>query len=171
MDCEGTSKSYVNLFNIVGEAVVDSIGARYLSDGLEAIPRAFLGMGPVPSEDCCPDLVVWISNVRVFDATPPDGLREGELGAHWGLAFDVNVRVGQCYLEVDEKGHPFPPEDITDMTEILNRYGHSTYIGALLVKGQAGMGDCAISLTPQPMFPFQSGGCAGWQFAITVGTL
>ena len=170
MDCQGTSKTHVNLFNLVGEAVVDSIGARYLSDGLVAISRAYIGMGPVPSEDCCPDLVVWISNVTVFDATPPSGLREGELGTHWGLAFDVNVRVGLCFFEwVD--GNPAPPEDITAMAEELNRYGHSTYIGALLVKSQSGMGDCAISLTPQPMFPFQSGGCAGWQFAITVGTL
>jgi hypothetical protein len=157
-----------DVYNNVIDVFSASIANRYAEDGLDAIGRTFIGMGPIPAEDCCPDLVYWVSNVRPYDATPPDGLRENALGVHWGIAFDVNVRVGQCYLEGDDKG-AFPAATITGYSEILNRYGHSTYMGALTAMDD--FGTCDVLLTPQAMYPFQSGGCAGWQFAITVAVL
>lgn len=163
-----------DLFNSVSKTLIEGISVGYKSANLKIPTIRYLGMGPVPAEYCCPDLVVWVTNVRPWDSASPDTLVENRILIHWGLAFDLNVRIGECYLEMTDKGGTKESADITEQTKVLNKYGIVTYesaINSLMATGACGASDCNMSVTPLPMSPYNEGGCAGWNMVFTVAIL
>jgi hypothetical protein len=160
-----------DVFNAVADKLLTSIQVGIAEAGLPAIKRQYVGMGPVPSEDCCPDVVVWVSNVRFYDSAAPDTLRENRLLEHFGMAFDVNVRIGVCFFEMDGEGKLIDLETVDGWAKLANRYGHTAYLRG--IQGLLNDSDltCLASITPQPMYPFQDGGCAGYTYSVSVGVL
>jgi hypothetical protein len=171
MACADINPSNPELFQLVAGKILEGVTTGFANAGLSPIKRRYVGLGPVPSEDCCPDLVAWISNVRVFDELPPDGLREARILSHYGIAFDVNIRVGDCYFEVnpDNPREIVSAEQLERWSDKINSYGQIAFVAGI----QALVGDpdmqCGTSITPGVMNPYQEGGCAGFSFAITVG--
>src|SRR5688572_9844132 len=91
-----------NVFNKVGHVVLESLADVIASYGMDVPPRTFLGFEN-PPEDCCPDLVAWITNVRLWDGEFPDGRNTTNLTTcAIGWAVDVNVRLGRCYIDFDK---------------------------------------------------------------------
>lgn len=170
-DCIGLN---ANVVNQVAQKTLDAIAENWGRDGLSSIQRRYIGMGPVPAEDCCPDLVVWASNIRIFDSDN-DTLREGRVLKHFGLAFDINVRVGLCFFEMTDNGKGgvdlVETSQIQKWAEEINRYGVSSYLGATLGLVNDPQLACSFTVSPQPMYPFQEGGCAGYNFAIGIGVV
>lgn len=167
MSCIGLNP---DVGNQVANKIIEAIEAGWGLDGLQKINRSYVGMGPVPSEDCCPDLVVWLSNVRMFDADQ-DTLREGRILKHYGIAFDINVRIGLCFFEMDNGGELVELSQVQGWAEEINRYGMSAYQRAVSGLMDDPQLQCSFSITPQPMYPFQDGGCAGYTFAIGIGVV
>ena len=157
------------------DVVLGNIQMQLVQQGLKKFERNFIGMGPVPAEDCCPDLVGWISNLRLWDAASPDQLRENRvLQNTFGIAFDLNIRIGLCYLEGDIKA--YDSKFITTESKELNRYGFVAYLAAVHALTEftyncGNSGECEIDVLPQSMFPYNTGGCAGWNFVATVAVL
>lgn len=159
-----------DIFNTLGNQLLTGITQAFATRGLDAV-NAHLAMGPIPAEDCCPDLVVWVSNIRIWDASSPDNLQENRLLMHFGLAFDLNVRIGLCYIESDDDGGPVDPVQLQAWTETINRYGHAAYVGGLQALLSHEDNGCDVDLRPNPMDPYNSGGCAGYTYTVSVSVI
>lgn len=169
MACEQFDLNDPNLFNSVALVILEGMEAQIQASGLKMIKRSYHGFGPIPSEDCCPDLVVWISNIRLWDSDAPDTLQENRILKHFGIAFDVNVRIGECFFEVDSKGELIHTADVMKMSGAINKYAHAAYLGS--VNSLLNLLQCGVNVTPGSAFPFQEGGCAGFTWAITVSVI
>lgn len=158
-------------FMNVGNSILNSIVAALQCYNLEVPDRTFVGFDR-PPQDCCPELVGWITNVRIYDGTFPDSRQFSELTSVWGYAFDFTVRIGRCYIDVDEKGQPLDAETVADFTSYLYQDATAIFVG-WLAQWKAGEVDELGACTPvnvSSMQSYRDGGCAGWEFTITVGT-
>lgn len=173
MACEDITPENPHLFGLVAGKLLDGIEKGLSRNGLKPIKRTYVGMGPVPSEDCCPDLVAWITNVRIFDQQAPDTLAENRVLIHFGMAFDINIRIGECFFEVDPENPKalVAPKQIEQWANVINDYGQVAYWEGLKAMLHDPDLQCGTSITPGYMNPYQGGGCGGFQFAITVGVL
>lgn len=165
-----------NIGNEIGELVLSRIQAALQHRELPTITRNYIGMGPVPAEDCCPDLVGWVTNLRLWDGISPDSLRENRV-VHglFGISFDFNVRLGLCYLEGDGEG-AFDSATIDAQSQNLNKYGFVAYLAAVdaftdFTYNCGGDRPCEIDVLPQPMFPYNQGACAGWNMVFSISIL
>ena len=159
-----------DLTNVFADKVVAAITNGLENASLAPISRTYVGRGPTPSEDCCPDIVVWVSNLRIYDQASPDTLQENRVLAHVGLAFDVNVRLGLCFFEVGSDMKVIDSTEITELSKEINSYAHIVYTSAITgLMADEDVRRNADSITPTTAFDYQEGGCAGIQFAITVG--
>lgn len=158
----------IDVFNDVGEqvrsAIVDALAEQSLP-----VDRSFLAMGPIPAEESCKEVLVWISNTRLYDAASPDTLQENRVLVHYGMAFDVNVRIGLCYVESDNDGDAMPAATLNAWTRQINQYGVVSYLAATNELTGDRLGPASMySVTPSPMEPYNLGDHAGWTFTITV---
>lgn len=171
MACENLNPFDPKLPNQLAQVALDGIVGAIAGAGLTQIKRAYVGVGPVPAEDCCPDIVVWISNIRLWDGVAPDTLTENRVLEHgWGVAFNINARIGDCFWElVPGTTRPEPAANITQMSESINAYGFAGFLGA--VQALSALDTCNASVHPQNADPFQDGGCAGFIFTIGVGVI
>lgn len=170
MTCENLNPFDPNLSNVLAQVALDGITGAIAGASLPAIKRAYVGVGPVPAEDCCPDIVVWVSNIRLWDSNAPDTLGENRVMIHWGIAFDINARVGDCFWELDPTTNkPFPAEEISKLSGPINKYGTAAYLGAISALGQ--LDACNVDVHPQPANPYQDGGCGGFIFTIGVSVV
>lgn len=158
----------INVANDLAETLLQGMEAAISTAGLSAISRSHQSVGPIPAEDCCPDLVVWLSNIRIYDAASPDTLNENRVLIHYGLAFDINVRIGLCFLESIDNGDPMPTGDIHDQSVQINQYALAAYVGGLQsVMDYRDIVECDLNIRPNPADPYNSGGCAGFTWTIT----
>lgn len=170
MTCENLSPFDPTTPNQLAQVVLNGITGAIAGAGLPVIKRAYVGVGPVPAEDCCPDIVVWITNIRLWDGSAPDTLTENRTLNHWGVAFDINARVGDCFWElVPGTDKPDTPANITKMSAPINTYGTASFLGA--VQALEALDICNVSIHPRTADPYQDGGCAGFQFIIGVGII
>lgn len=174
MTCENLNPSDPNLSNLLAQTALDGIVGAIAKAGLTPIKRAYVGVGPVPAEDCCPDIVVWVSNIRLWDGNAPDTLTEGRILEHFGIAFDINARIGDCFWELTggtatKKPVPETPKRISAMSNPIHQYGTAAYLGAVNALGN--LPACNVSVHPQPANPYQDGGCAGFIFTIGVSVV
>lgn len=173
MACRDITPNNPHVFSLIANKLLDGIQKALSEAGIPPIPRRYVGMGPTPSQDCCPDLVGWISNVRLYDQQAPDTLGEGRILNHFGMAFDVNIRIGECFFEVnpDDPKQIVAPKQLDAWTDKINALGSVAYWGGINALANDTDLQCGTSITPGYMNPYQDGGCGGFQFAITVGLL
>lgn len=169
MACDTYNINNPNVTNEIAALVLQGVKDAIAAAGLKAFPRAYIGIGPIPSQDCCPDLVVWISNIRLNDSNVPDTLRENRLLGLFGVAFNVNVRVGECFFEItgtESKPELVASNKITKMASLINQYGYAAFMGA--IRTLLDLDECGLSVTPYNSDPYQMGLCAGFQFSFAV---
>lgn len=125
-----------------------------------------------PPEDCCPDLVVWVENVRPFDLTFPSGMNENRMLSHFAMAFDLFVRLGQCYIESDDKGNLMDIGILQEWTSNINEYINPIYTIPLfeIAKGCVDeFGECGQTFLASNLNGYNLGGCAGYEYVVTIG--
>lgn len=170
MTCENYSPSDPRLPDQIAHVALDGIVGAIAEAGLAKIKRAYVGVGPIPAEDCCPDIVVWVSNLRLWDGNAPDTLTENRVLQHWGIAFNINVRIGDCFWELAPgTDKPLPPNEISAMSNKINDYGAAAFLGAIKAIGE--LPACNVDVHPQNADPYQDGGCAGFLFTIGVSVI
>jgi len=172
-----TSPYDIEVFVNVTKSILNSIVAVMEDKSRDVPARTFVGFDR-PAEDYCPDLVAWMNNVRPYDGNGMEsGLVEGRLLCFNAWAFDVTIRLGRCYIDFDADGGPLDGRTIEDWSNELYRDAQVVYIG-WVNQWRTGTGACAgeelESCDPMnvgPLINFKEGGCAGWEFTITVGVL
>lgn len=160
----------VEFFMNVGQSILDSAISALECYELDVPARAFVGFDE-PPQDCCPELVVWLGNVRLWDGDFPETRLSTDLKMHWGYAFDVNVRIGRCYVDINEDGTPMDADILADWNQALYADATALYFG-WLHQWSAGLVTeltrCDL-VTIGTLSQYNDGGCAGHQFTITVG--
>ncbi len=153
----------------VGTSILESAADALQCYGLDIPDRLFVGFDR-PPQDCCPELVAWIDNIRLWDGEFPDTSRGGGLLQVFGYAFDVTIRIGRCYVDYDDDG-PLDTGTLTDFSGHLYADATALYMG-WLHQWRAGnvteLTKCDLGEIG-PMTSYHEGGCAGWEFRITVG--
>lgn len=159
----------VNFFKNVGESILASVVDALECYELDVPPRTYVGFDE-PPQDCCPELVVWLGNVRTWDGNF-DQRREDNLNLHFGYAFDCTVRIGRCFVDVDDKGQPLDTDTLGDFSQALYADATAIYFG-WLGQWQAGnvteLSACEL-VSVGTLTQYNEGGCAGHQFTISVG--
>ena len=167
-----TPLSNVDYFFNVAQSIVNSVSQALRCSNLEVPSRLFVGFDR-PPQDCCPELVGWVGNVRTWDGDFPDVRSNGRLLCTNGYAFDVTIRIGRCYIDSDSDGGALDHETLQDFARELYKDVSAIYLG-WIAQWRAGevtelsnfelvtVGNCT---------QYNEGGCAGHEFTITVGTL
>lgn len=159
------------IFHVVGQSILDSLAKFVSEEGIEPPARRWVGFSN-PPEDCCPDLVVWADNLRLWDGASFDsGLRENRLMCNNVWAVDYSIRFGLCYFDVDNDGQLIDSGTLSMWAADLYHISHAML--KWLQQIRAGViPELPISrsdVKPSPITSYNSGGCAGWQITLTVG--
>lgn len=160
----------VELFMNVGNSILEAAAAALECYDLEVPDRLFVGFEE-PPQDCCPELVAWLGNVRTWDGDFSDTRISTNLQHHWGYAFDCTIRIGRCYVDVDEKGQPVDADTLADWTQALYADATALYFGWLRQWSSGSVTElvkCDL-VNAGVLSQYKSGGCAGHQFTVTVG--
>lgn len=165
-----------NVFLNLGRSILDSVAAVLACNSINVPARKYVGFDR-PPQDCCPELVAWLSNIRTWDSTPMDGHQFNELTCVNGWAFDTTIRIGRCYIDIDiGAGGAFKPMAVADLelaAAPLYKDAAAMYFG-WITSWRAGnvteLSHCD-AVHVGPMSAYHEGGCAGWEFTITVGVL
>ena len=159
-----------DFFLNVAKSILDSCADALVCYNLDVPGRRYVGFDR-PPQDCCPELVAWVGNLRTWDGDFPDTRSTGDLKCVWGYAFDVTIRIGRCYADYSDDG-PLDLETLEDFTAPLYSDGTALYMG-WLHQWKAGnvseLTACDL-VNVGPMSQYHEGGCAGHEFVITVGT-
>lgn len=156
-------------FLSVATSILESCADALRCYSLDVPERFYVGFDR-PPQDCCPELVAWVGNVRTWDGDFPDTRRSGNIQCVVGYAFDVTIRIGRCYVDYTDEG-PLDVETLMDFTAPLYADATALYVGWI---GQWKAGNvtelsaCDL-VTVGAMTQYHEGGCAGHEFVITVG--
>lgn len=155
----------------VGASIVDSIADSLQCNGLSVPERLFVGFDS-PPQDCCPELVGWIGNVRPWDLDFPESRQSGRLLCANAYAFDVSIRIGRCYVDSADGGQPINHATLQDWGQELYHDLTAIYVGWINQwrGGQVEELNDYELVTVGNCTQYHSGGCAGHEFTITVGT-
>jgi len=157
---------FLNVATSILESCIDALDCN----GLEIPSRVYVGFDR-PPQDCCPELTAWVGNIRPFDASFPDGRHFGNLVCVNSYSFDVTIRIGRCYVDIDTDGHALDVGTLTDMTRPLYWDVSALFIG-WIAQWRAGnvseLTGCDL-VNVGAMTQYHEGGCAGHEFTITVG--
>lgn len=126
-----------------------------------------------PAEDCCPDLSVWLDNFRPYDFAFPNTLNEGRVLMHLGIAFDINVRIGLCYIESADDGQPMDIIQLALWTAEINKYIQAVYSQPIFDLATGCVEEFGLPATflASNLTGYNLGGCAGYEYVLTVGLL
>ena len=172
-----TSPYDPEIFVNVAKSVLDSVDKSLFLASRDSPSRQFVGFAR-PPQDCCPDLVAWLGNIRPYDGNGMNsGLREDRLLCHNAWAFDITIRLGRCYIDFDDDGGPLDGQTIEDFSNELYRDAQVIYVN-WVNQWRNGSGVCdgdefdaCDPLGIGPLIEYKEGGCAGWEFTITVGVM
>jgi len=166
-----TPFDYSGYFLNVGRSILESLAEALSCQGLDVPERSFVGFDR-PSQDVCPELVVWIDNIRTWDGDFPDTRSNGRLLCTNGYSFDTHVRIGRCYIDSDEDGQPLDQETLEDWSGALYSDIAALYMGWISQWRAGNVTELSNFelVTTGPVTTYHSGGCAGHEFTITVGT-
>ena len=158
------------LFN-VGSSILDSVGQALACIGIDVPSRKFVGFDR-PPQDCCPELVCWIGNIRPWDGDFPDTRTSGRLLVHNAYAFDVTIRIGRCYVDSGENGDPIDEGTLQDWGKLLYQDIRAIYFGWVEQWRAGNVSELqnVELVTVGKCTQYNSGGCAGNEFVITIGT-
>lgn len=156
----------VSFFMNVGQSILDSAVDALECYGIDVPTRTFVGFDD-PPQDCCPELICWLGNLRTWDG----GAGTATLRHHVGYQFDCTIRIGRCYVDVDDKGEPIDPDILADWSQALYADLTALYMG-WIGQWQAGnieeLSACD-ALEIGTANQYNEGGCAGHTFTVTVG--
>lgn len=162
-----------DVFDKIGHIIIDSLADVIKSYGMDVPPRNFVGF-ETPPEDCCPDLVVWLTNIRLWDEQFADGRSTTYItNCVNAWAVDVNVRLGRCYIDFDANGQPLDAGTLEEWSKLLNKDAHALSIGWIQAfrQGQIkGLGSCDL-VDMGTLTSYRQADCAGWQVTYTVGIM
>jgi hypothetical protein len=116
--------------------------------------------------------VLWIDNIRTWDGDFPDSRSNTRLLCTNAYAFDATIRIGRCYIDFLETG-PMPQDEIQDQAAELYKDATALYMG-WVAQWRAGNVDELNdyeAVTVGSLTAYNQGGCAGWEFTVTVGTI
>lgn len=166
-----TSFADLDFFKNIATSILESAAASLTCNDLEVPARMFVGFDR-PPQDCCPELVAWLGNIRTNDIDFPDARRAGNLQCFNGYAFDVTIRIGRCFIDFLNSG-PMDGGDIEDLASPLYQDASALYFG-WIAQWRAGnvteLTMCDL-VNVGNMTGYAEGGCAGWEFTITVGVV
>lgn len=165
----------VNIFLNLGRSILDSVADTLACNSLDVPERRYVGFDR-PPQDCCPELVAWVSNIRVWDGLPMDGRQSGELICVNGWAFDVTMRIGRCYIDIDVDANGFKPMSVSgieEASEPLYKDAAAMYFGFIAAWKAGNITELTVcdAVNVSAMSPYHEGGCAGWEFTISVGVI
>jgi len=162
----------IDYFLKVGESILDAIVASLRCANIEVPDRRFVGFSR-PPQDCCPELVAWIGNIRPWDGNFPEGLVEGRLLCFNSIAFDVTIRIGRCYIDSADDGLGVEPKLLADWAKWLYRDASAIYIGFISQWRAGNVSELSACepMTVGNLTQYNEGGCAGHEFTVTVGIL
>lgn len=165
-----TAISDKDFFLNIATSVLESCAAALDCNGLEVPNRLYVGFDR-PPQDCCPELTAWVGNIRPYDAGFPDSRHAGNLLCLNSWAFDITIRIGRCYVDIDTDGEPLDVETLTDFTRVLY-WDASALLFGWVGQWRAGnvseLTKCDL-VNVGAMTQYHEGGCAGQEFTITVG--
>lgn len=165
-----TALSNKDFFLNVAESVLESIAKVLDCNGLDIPDRKYVGFDR-PPQDCCPELTAWVGNVRAFDQSFPDGRFQGNLLCINSWSFDITIRIGRCYVDMDNDGHALDTDTLRDFTQPLY-WDASVLLFGWVAQWHAGnvseLTGCDL-VNVGSMTQYHEGGCAGQEFTITVG--
>jgi len=166
-----TPLSDIDYFFNVGESILNSVARTLECNELDVPGRLFVGFDR-PPQDCCPELVCWIGNVRPWDGDFPDTRTSGRLLVHNAYSFDVSIRIGRCYVDSGEDGQAIDSETLQDWAKELYRDASAIYQGWIEQWRSGNVTELQNYelVTVGNLTQYNSGGCAGHEFVITVGT-
>jgi hypothetical protein len=157
---------FINVATSILGSAVDSLECY----GLTVPPRIYVGFDR-PPQDCCPELTAWVHNLRNWNGEFPETNQENSWLCVVGYAFDVTIRIGRCYWDLEESGASMPVEDLTQLNTEMYRDLTALYMG-WIHQWRAGnvteLTKCDLGAVGAAQ-PYREGGCAGWEFTITVG--
>lgn len=154
-----------SLFNLL-ESVEHAVALSLTCEGRSVYTwRRIVGWAEPPT-DCCPEIAVWGGNLRPDPAVMFDGMRAICTTA-W--LFDINIRVSECFIDVDENGKPLPAEHINAYSRALYALLHDAFFGfwCRWVNGQIDELEPCTPITILSTTEYAEGGCAGFQFTVT----
>jgi len=159
-------------FANVGKSILDSAADALECNGVDVPDRMFVGFNR-PPQDVCPELVLWISNIRTWDGNFPDTRTDTRLLCLNAYAFDATIRIGRCYVDVDEHGQPLDTATLEDFSAELYKDVTALYMGWVNQwrGGNVSELNSYEAVTVSQCTPYSEGGCAGWEFTVTVGTI
>jgi hypothetical protein len=167
-----TALSNTDYFLNIATSILDSCADALDCNGLDVPERLYVGFDR-PPQDCCPELTAWVGNIRPWDADFPDGRRAGNLQCHNGWSFDVTIRIGRCYVDIDEDGSGLDVGTLTDFTRPLYQDAAALLFG-WVAQWRAGnvteLTTCDL-VDIGALTQYHEGGCAGHEFTITVGVV
>lgn len=166
-----TPLSDVDMFMNIATSILQSAAAALECNNISVPDRFYVGFDR-PPQDCCPELVAWLGNIRTWDGDFPDTRSAGNLRCHNGYSFDITIRIGRCYVDFGEEG-PLDTDTIQDWTQELYRDASALFFG-WITQWRAGnvteLDKCDL-VNVGTMTQYHEGGCAGQEFTITVGVL
>lgn len=101
------------------------------------------------------------------------GLKEGRLLCFNAFAFDVTIRLGRCYIDFAADGSTIDHSLVEEWSNELYYDAYVMYvqwIGLWKAGGVYELSTCE-PLSVGPMIAYKEGGCAGWEFTISVGVI
>lgn len=155
----------------VGQSIIDSIAQHVSEHGIDPPDKRWVGFSN-PPEQCCPDLVVWADNLRLWDGTSFDsGLRDNRLMCTARMAVDYTIRFGLCYFDIDPEGQLVNTDQLSSWAADLNHIGYAllSWVRAIRSGVIAELQPNDADVKPSPITSYNMGGCAGWQVTLTVG--
>lgn len=167
-----TPVSNVGFFTNVGKSVLKSAADALECHGLDVPSRLFVGFDR-PPQDCCPELVLWIGNIRPWDGDFPDTRSNGRLLCSNAYSFDATIRIGRCYVDIGQNGETLDEQTLEDFSTEMYKDATALYMGWVSQwrAGNVDELDNYEAVTVGPLTSYNQGGCGGWEFTITIGTI
>lgn len=157
---------FTNVATSILESAIDALNCY----GLDVPKRIYVGFDR-PPQDCCPELTGWVHNVRNWNGEFPDTNQVNHMICSVGYAFDVTIRIGRCYWDLDESGKSLSNEELQAKNADLYADLSALYLG-WIEQWRAGnvseLSKCDLG-TVGAAQPYREGDCAGWEFTVTVG--
>lgn len=157
-------------FNLLS-SIEESVAAGLMQDGRPVNEpskwRRFVGWQEPPT-DCCPEIAVWGGNLRTDPLSTMPGVGRNIKPVQW--LYDVNIRVSECFVDVDENGEALPPAQLEDYSKALYRLQHHGFFGFMCrwFNNEIEELTACDAIEIRETYEHGDGGCAGFTFVVTV---
>lgn len=168
-----TDKQFIfNLLESIEQAIATSLTTN-CSYPVASKWRRIIGWAN-PPDDCCPAIIVWADNIRPNPVYDIPG-QQSTPGCPPAWLIDVNVRVADCYVDVNPESPDVMLQDqnIAALTQGMLHLTHCAYFGFYCrwVSGQVDEITLCTPVALGGLTTYAEGACGGVEFTITVSTI